>query len=673
MNILIPHKWLLEHLKTKAKPSQIQEYLSLSGPSIENISEINGDKIYDIEITTNRPDSLSVRGVAREAAVILSRYKIKSELIDLKLKSNDKIETEELELPTINNDHTFCQRIMCVVLDKVKNKTTPKWMSDRLEQAGFQTHNSIIDITNYVTHDLGHPCHAFDYDKIMELGGVINVQEAKPNQSFITLDGESRETIGGEIVFTNDIGTIIDLPAIIGTANSSVDENTKRVLLWLEDLDCKKVRFSSMVHSIRTIAAQLNEKELDPYLGEKTIAKAISLFQEITNAKIASKIYDDFIEPSKLKSIKLSYKKIASYLGFEIEINQITQVLNELGCEVKVNIKTKNNQETVFIVTPPSFRRDLKIHVDIIEEIARIYGYQNIPSKLMEGELPVNPPQNTNFQIEEKIRQFLAHIGWQELYSISLIGDELINLSGFNQDKHLQLNNPLLTENKYLRRSLIPSLVEAVSQNPQVEKLSMFELAAVYIPQKGDLPQEKMMLGLVSSKSYRKVRGDLESLLEQLYIQAIQVKEDSEQEENCINNALQQGTILNKEGTEVLGKLFVLNDQKIAIELELKAIISLAKKHTTYQQLLTTSPIIEDLTFSLSLEDRVGKVLSVIKNSDPLIRNVALIDSYQQRFSFRITYQHSTENLSSEAIAPVRQRVVEMVEKQTQAKLVGKV
>jgi len=673
MNILIPHKWLLEHLKTKAKPTQIQEYLSLSGPSVENIQEIKGDDTYDIEITTNRPDSLSVRGVAREAAVILSRYNLPSELKELKLNDDIKLETDELALPKINNNQAHCQRIMCVVLDKVKNKTTPKWMAERLEQAGFQTHSSIIDITNYVTHDLGHPCHAFDYDKIMELGGIINIEQARANQPFVTLDGESRETVGGEIIFTNSVGTIIDLPAIIGTANSSVDKNTKRVLLWLEDLDNNKVRYASMAHAIRTIAAQLNEKELDPYLGEKTLLRAIGLYQEVTNAKVASKIYDQFAKPPALKPIKLNYKTLIRYLGFEIEIDQITQILQELGCEVKLNIKTKKNQETLFIITPPSFRRDLLIEVDIIEEIARIYGYQNIPSKLMKGSLPLNRPETNRFEIEQKIRQFLANIGWQELYSVSLIGDELVKQSGLGQEDHLELKNPLLAENKYLRRSLIPSINEAVSQNSQVDQLSMFELAAVYLPQKGELPKEKMTLGMVSTKSYRKVRGDLESLLEHLYIEKIQINEKPQKETEASNKLVQQGTVTIKDSNEIIGKVMILEDQKIALELDLAVLTELAKKHPTYHPLLNTSPIIEDLTFSLPLDTQVGKVLEIIESSDRLVKEVALIDNYQQNYSFRITYQHPEENLSNELVTPIRQKIVELVEKETQAKLVGKV
>lgn len=684
MNILIPHKWLLEHLKTKAKPSQIQEYLSLSGPSVETISEQDGDSVYDIEITTNRPDSLSVRGVAREAAVILERYELSSQLKPLELKIPDKPEVEELPLPHINNDSTLCQRIMCVVMSGVQSKPTPKWMAQRLEQSGFQTHNSMIDITNYVTHEIGHPCHAFDYDKIMELGGVINVEEAKAGKPFTTLDGEERETVGGEIVFTNEIGTIIDLPAIIGTANSSVDENTKNVLFWLEDLDKKKVRQASMAHAIRTVAAQLNEKELDPYLGEDALKRGIQLYRDVTGAKVASEIFDEFIEPPAPAEIKIENTQISRYLGLDLELDLIEQIMTSLGCGVTVSAKTKKGQDTVFTITPPSYRRDMSIQVDVIEEIARIYGYQNLPSTLMTGALPANPPQEINFELEKQAKQYLANIGWQEIYSLSIVSKELVAQTDYQQEDHLKLTNPLLVENTYLRRSLIPSLQQAIDQNPQISELSVFELAAVYHPQKGDLPSQEMRLGMVSTKSYRKARGDLEALLQQFHLnevviqpieQADQEKDDSKSSQKAQKRYLQRGTIVIKQDDQEhqIGDVYHLEKNRVAFELDMQVLTQIAKSHPEYKPLLTTSPIIEDLTFTLSLGTKVGEVMSSIKAADDLVKLVELKDSYQQNYTFNLAYQHPTENLSNEDVQPVRQKVVEAVEKKFQAKLVGKI
>lgn len=703
MNILIPHQWLLQHLKTNAKAEDIQNYLSLSGPSVEEIYDEDGDKVYDIEVTTNRPDAMSVRGIAREAAVILNRYDIPAELKPLELKEDIEPKKKPLPLPKINNDPSLCKRILCVVLSNVKHRPTPGWMADRLHQAGFQTHHSIIDITNYLTHDLGHPCHAFDYDKVMELGGVINVVEAKPGKPFETLDNAVYETVGGEIVFTNDVGTIIDLPAIIGTKNSSVDEETKNVLLLLESLDPQKVRQASMEHAIRTMAAQLNEKNIDPHLAMDVLLRGIQLYQKVTKAKAASEIFDDFPQPRNLSPVKLPKQLITDYLGVELETDQIVEILTKLGCQVETEQieQAELNQEqteesqksqeqlekfqlnqTLIKVQPPSFRPDLQIPADIIEEIARIYGYQELPSKLMTSKLPVNQPKNTTFDLEYKIKQFLANIGWQEVYSLSMVSQEEAAQSAYPVEDHLALSNPLLTDNTHLRRSLIPSLQTVLAENPQAADLSVFELANIYHPQDENLPAETMKLGMVSGRDYRRVRGDLEALLNQFYIKSFKVFP-----EEAAGDYLQQGRLLAsglsrrpenntakepKEQIE-LGQVFVLNNQNIGFELDIQALAAAASQHPRYFQPHKTNPIIEDLTFTLTLDSLVGRVMDAILEVDDLVVKTELKDIYQQNHTFRIEYQHPQENLTSEEIAPVREKIVEKVKEQFGAKLVGQI
>lgn len=685
MNILIPHHWLLDHLKTKANPQQLQEYLSLSGPSVENIEEVEGDKVYDIEITTNRVDAMSVRGIAREAAVILTRYKLNSQLKPLDLKTNNKLQTAALPLPTINNNQGLCQRIMCVVIANVKQKTSPRWLGKRLRQAGFQEHKNLIDITNYITHDLGHPCHVFDYDKIMSLGGVINVGVAQKGKPFVTLDGIERETMGGEIVFTNEVGTIIDLPAIIGTANSCVGKNTKNILFWMEDLDAQKVRQASINHAIRTTAAQLNEKGVDPTLAKEELLKGIELYQKIAGGKVASKIYDDYAEPRKVPAFKVKGETINKYLGLELDKKQVQQILVDLGCEVDLinNSATATLGQLTLEINPPTFRPDLKIPADAIEEIARIYGYQNLPSTLMAGNLPVRAPKDVNFSLEHKIKQFLSNIGWQEIYSISLISQSLAEQSGFTLDEHLQLLNPLTTDNQYLRRSLIPSLEEAMAANPQAEQLSVFELATVYEPKTGELPDQTLKLGLVSTKPYQQFRGDLQALLDQFYFGAIMVNETtSHKNKAAITPAelIKQKAVINildpenpKQKEVKLGEILILNNGHLAAQLDYPSILKLAKKYPNYQPRMKTSPIIEDLTFTLSPETKIGNVLQAMKDLDPLIIDTKLTDVYQHNFTFEIHYQDPSKNLTSEELQPVRKKLVTYIETQFQANLVGQV
>ena len=681
MNILVPHHWLLDHLKTRANSQEMQKYLSLSGPSVENISKTEGDKVYDIEVTTNRVDAMSVRGIAREAAVILSQYNLASQLKPLKLKQTNKLEIDEFPLPKINNDPQLCQRIMCVAMKDVKQKDSPKWLQKRLKQAGFQLHSNLIDITNYITHDLGHPCHVFDYDKIMNLGGVINITEAKEGKPFVTLDGMERETVGGEIVFTNEIGTIIDLPAIIGTANSSVDKNTKNILFWIEDLDAQRVRQASIRHAIRTNAAQLNEKNVDPHLAEEALLKGIDLYQKLTNARVASKIFDEFPDPRKVAAFELKQQTLKNYLGISLETKQVEKILSSLGCEVEVLINSSDQKDqTVFKIQPPTYRPDLQIPADAIEEIARIYGYQNLPSELMTGELPTNKPKKINFKIEDKIRQFLSHIGWQEIYSISLVSKELALQSGFELEKHLKLSNPLTTENEYLRRSLIPSLQEAMLANPQAENLSVFELAAVYHPIENELPKQSLKIGLVSNKNYRKFRGDLEALLKQFYITGMSVVSFDKDSKNSSKNETapfirQHGKIMikNQNNQINIGEIYLLDNNHLAAQLDYQKILKLAKKYPNYQPRVKTSPIIEDLTFTLSPQTKVGDIIKTICNLDQLITSATLTDVYQQNFTFEIKYQDPTDNLASEDLQPIRKKLVEQIEDKFQAKLVGQI
>lgn len=681
MNILVPHQWLLDHLKTKANSQEIQKYLSLSGPSVENINEIEGDKVYDIEITPNRVDAMSIRGIAREAAVILNQYHLASQLKPLKLKDKNKLEVDELPLPKINNDPKLCQRIMCVALKGVRQKDSPKWLQKRLKQAGFQLHSNLIDITNYITHELGHPCHVFDYDKIMSLGGVINVTTAKEGKPFTTLDGIERETVGGEIVFTNEIGTIIDLPAIIGTANSSVDNNTKNILFWIEDLDAQKVRQASIKHAIRTNAAQLNEKNVDPHLAEEALLKGVELYQKLTNAKVASKIFDEFKNPRRVAPFELKQQTLKNYLGISLETEQVEKILSSLGCEVEVLTNSSDqNEQTVFKIQPPTYRPDLQIPADGIEEIARIYGYQNLPSELMTGTLPTDKPKEVNFKIEDKIRQFLSHIGWQEIYSISLVSKELALQTGHKLEEHLKLSNPLTTENEYLRRSLIPSLQEAMSANPQAKNLSVFELAAVYHPVENKLPKQSLKIGLASNKSYRKFRGDLEALLEQFYITGMLVTSSKDNSENSLKNEsvsfIRQHAeiMINDQSNQInIGEIYLLDNNHLAAQLDYQKILKLAKKYPNYQPRIKTSPIIENLTFTLSLQTKVGDIIKTICNLDRLITDATLTDVYQQNFTFEIRYQDPTDNLASEDLQPIRKKLVEQIEDKFQAKLVGQI
>jgi len=672
MNILIPHHWLLKHLETEATPEQIRTQLSLAGPSVERVEEKEGEPVYDIEITTNRVDSMSVYGVAREAAVILDYAKIPAKLKPLNLPKLNEIKptTKKLKpLPKITNNPTYIKRITAVVLSEINTTATPNWMAKRLKQIDQNVHWAAIDITNYITHELGHPCHAFDYDKIMALGGEIIVDEAKAGEKFITLDKETYQAVGGEIVFRASDGTIIDLPAIKGTANTAVDENTKNILFWIENMDAKKVRFASMTHDIRTVAAQLNEKNVDPYLAEPTLSLGVKLYQEIVGAQVASQVYDEF-PGKKLPSEKqIPLSVFERYLGLSLPTETIINILDKLGCQVK---QAKNYLKII----PPTYRPDLEIPADFVEEVARIYGYHNLPGKIMSGPLPLKRPDDDTFDLETKIKNFLSVTGLYEVYTYSLVSQELALESGYQLKDHLKLANPLTEDKVYLRRSLLPSLNQVIANNPTQKNLKVFELAKVYHPQGQDTqrPKEVMKLGMSLRAGYRTARGIVEALLDHLFVYQYQFKPNQEQTTALIIAQKQGKNLTLGEIKPLLYTTKETQNQEYAlvnVEIDLINLAQVANKHPKYQPLPKTSPVIEDLTFEIT-HTPVGQVIETIKQTSDLIHQVRLKDVFKHRYTFTIKYLDSQNNLSDQEVAPIRKAVVNNLKK-LNCKLVGKI
>lgn len=660
MNILIPQNWLKEYLKTDLNAKEIQKYLSLSGPSLERIYDIDGEEVHDIEITTNRVDCMSIYGIAREALPILRQNNFKVELITPKIKKDFQVNKLN-KLPKINLQTNHINRILTVVLDNFNNKETLDFIKKRLHQIDQNSHNAIIDITNYITHQFGHPCHCFDYDKIIKQGGEIIIKEAPPNLTFTTLDKNTYQTKGGEIVFLNKKGEIIDLPAIKGMLNTGVDNNTKRVLFWIESLTPEKTRFTSMTHAIRTQAALINEKGINPLSADQTFFEAIKLYQEVCQAKVSSEIYDYFPNKNKFEKskIKVSLKKINKYLGIDLKKDEVIDILKNLNLTIQLN---KKNEEV--IVQPPFYRNDLNLDVDIIEEIARIYGYHNLPSRLNFKTVTLPLQKEFNFNVEKEIKHFLSNNGFFECYNYSMVSREQAELVD-ELNNHFKIKNPLTDDKVYLRKSLLPSLQQIFNdQNPNNKPLSIFEMANVYHYQNNKI-KEILTVSALSNANYRIVKGFLENLLEIFYLNYyLELK-------NKINNKLysQKADILinNKN----CGAIFITKNNLTGFSLNLQQIVALAKKYPSLKPIKQTNPIIEDLTFQITNQN-IRKVIKSIKNESSLVDRVKLKDIYKNNYTFSIHYLDPKKNLKNQDIEKLRKQIVETLETKLKIKLIGK-
>lgn len=648
MNIQILDSWLREYVKTNATPEQLAECLSLCGPSVEKIEKRGNDYWYDIEITTNRVDSMSIIGLAQEAAAILPQFGIKAELF---LPKPIKPATPKTSLPlTIKSTPKLTKRVMGIVLTNIQNGETPDWMKRRLEASGIRSLNSVVDITNYIMTEIGHPTHVFDYDQLTSKEMVF--RESKKGETLISLDKKKHILPGGDIVIDNGKGEIIDLPGIMGTLNTVVNSNTKSILFFIDNNDPVKIRNTSMNLAIRSVAATLNEKGVDPELAELALLRGIKLYQEICGATIASKIYDYYPKRYESKSVEIEKSHIKRVLGIDIEDNQINKILEVLG----FGPKWKNNRLRVQI---PSWRAlDISIPEDLIEEIARIYGYHNLPSKLMVGALPTQL-KNSPFLFESKIKNILKTLGGMEVYTLSLVPKTFI----LNGEKALKLRNPLGSDAEYLRNSLTYSLLQAADQNKGAkEPLHLFEVANIYLPKTGTLPEERMMLaGIIMNCEYRNGKGVTDALLKQLHIDFDNKVKKSDL---YINNECAEYIV----NTTSIGRIGLLKGGSLYYEFEIEKLKKYAKDYSSYIQKSIYPAQIEDMTLILPNKVKIHSVIQFIKAADRSIVQVELIDIFEEAYTVRIWYQSNEKTLSDQEVEGIRQQLLATLKKRFEVK-----
>jgi phenylalanyl-tRNA synthetase beta chain len=329
LNIQILHSWLLEYLETDAPALAIGEKLALCGPSVEKVEKYGEDWLYDIEVTTNRVDMMSVYGIAREAAAILPQFGFKASLkkISLNQQSLLKVDSSKTLPLTIKTEKELTNRVMAVVMDNVSVGESPEWIKTRLEASGIRSLNSIIDITNYVMTEIGHPTHVFDYDRIES--HLLEFRMSRKGERITTLDDKTYTLPGGDSVIDDSTGRIIDLPGIMGTKNSVVTSKTKRIIFFIDNNNPLLMRATSMKLGIRTVAVTLNEKQVDPELAETAMLRGIELYRKICKAEVASKLYDIYPKKPSIQLIKVSNKFISDRLGIEVGTKYIIDTLEK--------------------------------------------------------------------------------------------------------------------------------------------------------------------------------------------------------------------------------------------------------------------------------------------------------------------------------------------------------
>jgi len=489
------------------------------------------DVILELDLTPNRPDCLSIFGVAREISAILNTP-LRAPEISMSESDTGASSVTSIEI----NDPELCPRYAARIIRGVKIGPSPTWMQQRLESVGLHGINNVVDITNYVLMELGHPLHAFDYHKLAE--NRIIVRRAFPDEELITIDEEKR-TLTDDMLVIADAGKAVALAGVMGGFDSEVTESTTDVLLESAYFNPVSIRKTSNTLGMRTEASHRFERGTDIEGLITSINCAAQLIQEIAGGEICRGIVDAYpikYEPAK---IQLRPERVNFLLGTNIEREEMRDILTRL----KFHVSDDTSGDSVLEVTAPVFQPEITREVDLIEEIARIWGYDKIPTVLPTGDIP-QTEENIKIALREKAKSVMLGCGLAEAVNHSFYSPKDLDAVNIPEDspyrKTITLAKPLSEDQSIMRTTLIPSLLKNVqwNVNHQIPDVRLFELARIYQPQSKELPEEREMIsGAVSGSmssgiwndriresDFFDTKGIVEDLLEEFGIDQYEVQ-----------------------------------------------------------------------------------------------------------------------------------------------------
>jgi len=434
------------------------------------------DVVFEVGITPNRPDCLSVVGVAREVAALLGKT-VKHPETGVTESGNDIKNIAKVELL----DPGKCPRYSCRVIQNVKIGPSPSWLKTKLESSGIRSINNVVDVTNFVLLELGQPLHAFDYDLLEEK--KIVVRAAEDGEIIKTLDDVERKLTKNDLLIC-DGKRPVALAGVMGGANTEVSQKTVNVLLESAYFDPVTIRKTSKATGLRSESSYRFERGVDPNAVVKALDRAAELIRELAEGEMAAGVIDEYPTPIKPIEVKLSLDRANRVLGTEISTEEIIKLAEGLEFE---NLDSKEGEFTFLI---PTFRVDITREIDLIEEVARLYGYDNISTTLPAVTMKSDTVSVHKFA-QNKLKEILISSGFYEVINYSFEDQELLSL--FNNTEMLRILNPLTTESSVMRTSLVPGLIKnaILNLNHQAQDLRLFEIGKAYLPIENiELPNE---------------------------------------------------------------------------------------------------------------------------------------------------------------------------------------
>jgi phenylalanyl-tRNA synthetase beta chain len=649
------------------------------------LTEYLGDTILDLDITPNRPDCLSVIGIAREIAALtgskLHIPEVHYEELERAIDSSASVEIVEPDL---------CPRYCASLLTGIKVVSSPQWLQRRLLACGMRPINNIVDVTNYVMLEYGQPLHAFDYDEI--LGKQIIVRRAGNGETITTLDGVER-TLNLNMLVIADKERAIAIAGIMGGADTEVTGNTTTVLIESANFNQAVIHRESLGLRLSSEASLRFEKGLSRDLPLIALKRATQLMAELAGGKVARGIIDAYPGKQRRESILLPVADIKRLLGVELEVSEIAKTLELLGFSCR-----QTESDSKVHVEVPWWRTDVSCTADLTEEVARMIGYDRIPTTMLSSQLPRHEPVPM-LSLKRQLRNILVSCGFQEVLTYSLTSLEmLVRLSPELRligSTPMKVANPMSREQEYLRTSLRAGILSVVARNEryQEEGIRLFEIGKVFLPRERDLPQEKEMLCAVLSGSQRRLswqgkeepidffvaKGIVETVLSRLGL--IASFEASEDASLCPGRSAD--VIIGNDKLGVVGELhpkvsevFELSETAYLIEIDLDKLPSFTATLKKYQPIPRYPSTSRDIALLVDEQITYQQICAIIQNFS-LVNSVALFDLYvgeqvpagKKSLAFRIGYQSSAYTLTDSEVDKVQEQILDKLQRDLGATL----
>lgn len=655
------------------------------------LADYLGDTVLDMDITPNRPDLLSVLGVAREVAAITGTS-VREPTVTYSEDGPPVASKVAVEIA----DPDLCYRYCAAYIEGVQIGPSPAWMQERLTSAGLRPINNVVDVTNYVMLEYGQPLHAFDFTLLK--GGRIIVRRARSGEKLTTIDGEDHE-LSPDMLVIADAEEAVAVAGIMGGALSEVAPTTTTVLLESANFNNISIRRTSAALKLRTESSSRFEKGLHPELAMVAARRASQLIVQLAGGRVAKGILDVYPDRREPVIINLTRKRIAQVLGTDVPPQRVVAILTSLGFAAQPT-------DDAYKVTVPYWRTDVTIPDDLVEELARTIGYDNLPTTVLRGRVPPIQPDPRR-ELRERVKASLVNAGMQEIITYSLTNLETLGkvlpASELEQQPPLRLANPMSREWQHLRTSLRASILETLARNRRQRPdhlISLFEIAPIFIPPPNNavvLPEEReTLIGVIAGREpdrwgrpegepvdFYHAKGIVEYLLTELGVptQYRPVERFAYLPGRTAEIAVTgSGAVIGVVGQvhPQVAASFDLDEEVYWFEIDLAALLPHLPGVRVYEPLPRYPAVREDLAVIVDANIEAARVQTLIETA-PLVRRVAVFDVYsgppvppgKKSLAFSITYQAPDRTLTESEVTRVRDRIIQRLERELGATLRG--